>query len=73
LYGISQGFLLDIAKQCPNLTSLNLSNSSFEADLNWKEILPKFQSLKNLILLSCYPDQSPISKEFEFIQTRFPW
>jgi len=70
---ISQNFLNDIAIHCTNLTELNLSNGSFGTDLNWKELFPRFQKLEKLILLSCFPDQTPISQEYSFVQTQFPW
>jgi hypothetical protein len=71
LSDIPSSFLECIAVKCPQLTALNLSCGSFATDVNWEHILPKFQNLQSLVLLSCYPDYSKLSQKYSFVQTHF--
>jgi len=46
MIGVTETFMLLIAKSCPNLEHLNMSNSKIEETINWKKVLSSFPSLK---------------------------
>jgi len=71
LSDIPRSFLEHIANNCKHLVELNLSCGSFTADINWEDLLPKFQNLQSLLLLSCYPDYSYLTDKYSFVQTHF--
>jgi hypothetical protein len=45
---VTEDFMLLLAKSCPSLEHLNLSNSKIEEPVNWKNVLSAFPNLKEV-------------------------
>ncbi len=48
LSGVTEEFLLTVARCCPSLTKLNLSNCKIEEIVDWKKVLHQFHCLQEV-------------------------